>query len=62
MMTMTMLMMVLIDLPNEEEGEPIGRSIKVHCCLSFKLQMIIMRLIAIIIILLIITITIIIQI
>ena len=66
MRTMTMVtmtkMMVLKNLPDEEEGEPIGRSVKVHCCLSFKLQMIIMKLIAIITILLIITIIISIQI
>ena len=25
-------------LSDEEEGEPIGRSVKVHCCLSFNLM------------------------
>ena len=30
------------NLPNEEEGERVGCSVKVHCCLSFKLMKIMM--------------------
>ena len=34
-------------LSDEEEGEPIGRSVKVHCCLSFNLMKLLITIIII---------------